>query len=111
MSLWEERAARNEALFREVNERIEDLDDQLASGGTAEFVCECADGACTERIMVRLATYERVRGDPYLFLLAPGHERPELEQVVEQGDGFVIVRKDTPTSARIARQTDPRSNG
>jgi hypothetical protein len=109
MSLGEERAARNEALIREVNERVEDLHDQLASGGTAEFICECADGACTERIELSLATYERVRSDPYLFVLAPGHERAELEQVVERGPGFVIVRKDTRTSARTAKQTDPRS--
>jgi hypothetical protein len=109
MSLWEERAARNEALFREVNERIEHLGDQVESGGTSEFVCECADGGCTERIMVPLATYERIRRDPYLFVVAPGHELPELDQVVEPGDRFVIVRKDTPTSSRIAEQTDPRS--
>jgi hypothetical protein len=109
MSLWEERAARNEALFREVNERIEDLRDRVAGGGTAEFVCECADSACTERIMVPRAMYERIRRDPYLFLVAPGHERSEVDQVVERGDAFVIVRKDTPTSLRIAEQTDPRS--
>jgi hypothetical protein len=86
-----------------------DLDNQHENGGTAEFVCECADGACTERVTVPLATYERVRSDSYLFLVAPGHERPELDLVVERGDGFVIVRKDTPTSARIAEQTDPRA--
>jgi hypothetical protein len=109
MSLWDERAARNEALFREVNERIEDQEYPPERAGTAEFVCECADGVCTERITVPLATYERVRSDPHLFLVAPGHERPELDQLVEQGDGFVIVRKDTPASARIAERTDPRS--
>jgi hypothetical protein len=109
MNLWEERTARNEALFRQVNERVEELHDQLASGGTADFVCECPDDTCTARITVPLTTYERVRSDPHLFLVAHDHVRPELEQVVEQGDGFVIVRKDTPTSARIAEQTDPRS--
>jgi hypothetical protein len=109
MVLWEERAARNEALFREVNERVEDREDSRQRGGTAEFVCECADDACTERITVPLATYERARSDPYLFLLASGHERPGLDRVVEQREGFVIVRKDTPTAARIAEQTDPRS--
>jgi hypothetical protein len=107
MNLWEERAARNEALFREVNERVEETHD-VASGGTAEFVCECPDGACTERLEVSLATYERVRSSPLLFLVAPGHERVEVEHVVEQGDGFSIVRKDTPAAARLAEKTDPR---
>jgi chromosome segregation ATPase len=67
MSLWEERAARNEALFREVNERVEELHDKLTSGGTAEFVCECADETCTERLALPLATYERVRKSPLSF--------------------------------------------
>jgi hypothetical protein len=105
MNLWEERAARNEALFREVNERIEALHVQSA---TDEFVCECPDDTCTERLTVALATYERVRNTPLLFLVAPGHERPALEHVVEQGDGFLIVKKDNPTATRIAKQTDPR---
>jgi hypothetical protein len=110
MSLGEERAARNEALFREVNERIEELHDQLESRGTADFVCECADATCAQQITVPLATYERVRKDPHLFVVAPGHVRPEIEHVVdEKADGFVIVRKDHPTSARVAEQTDPRS--
>jgi hypothetical protein len=107
MNLWEERAARNEALFREVNERVEETH-AVQSGGTAEFVCECPDGACTERLEVSLATYERVRSSPLLFLVAPGHERVEVEHVVERGDGFSIVRKDTPAAARLAEKTDPR---
>jgi predicted ATPase len=109
MNLWEERAARNEALFREVNERVEELHDQLASGGTAVFVCECAEETCTDRISVPLTVYERVRSDPHLFLVADGHVRAEVEHVVEKQKGFVIVAKDEPTAARVAEQTDPRA--
>jgi hypothetical protein len=110
MNLWEERAARNEALFREVNERVEELHEQLPSdGGSAEFVCECADDTGVARITVPLTTYERVRDDPRLFPVAKSHVRPEIEHVVEEDDGFVIVRKDNPTSARITAQTDPRA--
>jgi hypothetical protein len=109
MNLWEERVARNEALFREVNERVEELHDDLSGAGMPEFVCECPDDACTERISVPIEVYERVRRDPHLFLLRSGHDQSEVEQVVEQADGFVIVRKDTPTTERIAEQTDPRA--
>jgi hypothetical protein len=109
MNPWEARVAHNEALFREVNERVEELHDDQTSAGMPEFVCECADGTCTERIAVPIEVYERVRSDSHLFLLRSGHEQPELEQVVERGDGLVIVRKDTPTTERIAEQTDPRS--
>ena len=109
MTLWEERAARNEALFREVNERVEDLHDNLASGGSADFVCECADDTCTQRVTLPIATYERVRADPRQFLVAPGHVQLELEHVVAEEAGFVIVRKHGPVAARIAEQTDPRA--
>lgn len=96
MNLSERRAARNEALFREVNERIDLHSDP--QGVTAEFVCECAADTCTERLTVPLATYERVRNSPLLLLMAPGHERPELEleHVIERGAGFRIVKKDLP---------------
>lgn len=41
-----ERAGRNQSLFREVNERIDDL----AMGGKIEFICECDDAECAELV-------------------------------------------------------------
>jgi len=108
MSLWEERAARNEALFREVNERVEELHDHLESGGAAEFVCECGNEMCTQRLAVPFETYERVRSSSVLFLVAPGHERSGIEAVVERLEGFLIVKKDDPAAGQIADESDPR---
>ena len=105
MSIWEERAARNEALFREVNERVEELH---ADGRAAEFICECADDTCTVFITVPLETYERVRSNPRHFLVRQGHEMPQLEEVVEECGDFLIVSKTAPAAARIAEETDPR---
>lgn len=109
MSLWEERAARNEALFREVNEEVERLTERL-HGDThhADFVCECSGAECTEWLHASLALYESVRADPRRFLLVAGHERPEVENVVERGDGYVVVEKQG-TAGRVADRTDPRS--
>ena len=108
MTLWGERAARNEALFREVNERVDELHDHLEGGDGAEFVCECGDGMCTQRLAVPLETYERVRSSSVLFLVAPGHEQSGIEEVVERLEGFLIVEKDDPAAAHVADQTDPR---
>ena len=60
MSLWEERAARNEALFREVNEQARSASDRQQSAPAEEFliICECSDDRCTERISLPLAVYE-----------------------------------------------------
>jgi hypothetical protein len=102
----EERVARNEALFREVNERIE----QLAGAGASdpiEFLCECGQASCTETIPLSRTEYERVRSDPMLFVVKLGHGAANVEDVVEREDGFQIVRKHE-AEGRIAQETDPR---
>jgi len=102
-----ERLARNEALFREVNERIR----KVAAGDVAQrfdFVCECADSGCVQRVSVTLAEYERVRETAVRFLLAPGHVTPGLEHVVEDGGDHLVVAK-TGAAADVAREFDPRA--
>jgi hypothetical protein len=89
-----------------VNERIEELHER-AGDGAGTFVCECPDDACLERLTVPIATHEEVRNDPHLFRVAPGHELPEIERTVENGPGYVVVRKDSLIAARIAEQTGP----
>jgi hypothetical protein len=104
-----ERIARTEALFRDVNERIAESAERFESDH-AEFVCECADQSCAERIPATLDEYERARADGTHFLLRPGHEDTRIERVVEQRGGrFAIVRKFHATVARIVRKYDPRS--
>jgi hypothetical protein len=107
MTLWEERAGRNEALFREVNERVEELHEARSGHDVAEFVCECADDSCTERIPVPLQVYEDVRADPRRFIIHPGHQHSELEHVVDADDRFLIVEKHG-AAGRVAAATNPR---
>jgi hypothetical protein len=99
--------ARNEALFREVNERVDEV-----SGGRStemtEFLCECGNAECTEAIALRDEEYERVRSDPLLFAIRPGHEIPDVEDVLDSNERFRIVRKHAGEGV-IARLTDPRS--
>jgi hypothetical protein len=109
MAPFEERVARNEALFREVNERVRELDERLRSDvEVGSFVCECGSDVCTETVEVPLAVYEEARANGRRFLVLPGHVLPEIEKVVDEGNGYVIVEKDTPTASRIAEQHDPR---
>jgi hypothetical protein len=54
-----ERLARNQALFREVNERIETI---AGDSETVEFVCECSNPDCISTIELKMGEYERVRG-------------------------------------------------
>src|SRR4029078_12037620 len=90
-SLWEQRAARNESLFREVNENIARLEER--HGGTeAEpaFLSECANADCTEHLSVGSDVYERVREQSRQFMVIPGHEDPRVEQVGDAHLGHLI---------------------
>jgi hypothetical protein len=104
-SLWEQRAARNEALFREVNENIARLEERHGTTTTeGVYVCECADASCAEQLTIDPATYRGVRGEPRLFFVRPGHEDSQLERVVERHPGYLIVEK-TGEAGEVAEQT------
>src|ERR671935_3278909 len=104
------RLARNEAIFREVNERIEEL---AKSGDFGEFdpleiLCECGNAECSEPLRISVAEYERVRQEPTDFFVAPGHAIPAIEKVVDSTQNFEVVRK-LEEERELARKTDPRS--
>ncbi|HXV33720.1 MAG TPA: hypothetical protein VD769_06900 [Gaiellaceae bacterium] len=105
----EERVARNEALFREVNERIKDVNEDAPASAETDFVCECGDPECTEPVSLTLIEYEEVRSDPTDFAVLPGHVVADVEVVIARNDRFAVVRKNDPQAARIAVREDPRS--
>jgi hypothetical protein len=110
VSSREARIGLNEAVFREVNERIEDLADRFAlTDEPLDLVCECGDADCVRRISMTRAEYEQLRSDPQQFAVHPGHEYPEVEEVVERRSGYDIVAKNKGIPERIAERTDPRS--
>ncbi|HEU5279295.1 MAG TPA: hypothetical protein VFU26_10365 [Gaiellaceae bacterium] len=110
MGSREERIGLNEAVFREVNERIEDLARTFEQGPEPlDLVCECGDASCVQRISMTRAEYEELRSDPHQFAVHPGHEIRDVEQVVAKRNGYDIVAKNRGAPERIAEQTDPRS--
>jgi hypothetical protein len=103
------RIGENEILYRTVNEKIEDLNEAFGTlTETMTVVCECGNASCAEQIELDVSTYERVRADPTLFVIVPGHTEPDVESVVERGDGFEVVRKDEDEAAKLAAEHDPR---
>jgi hypothetical protein len=102
-----ERAARNEAVFRDANERIKERRNELTNiAGRTPFLCECADPFCKGAIPLTLSEYEHVRQEPNTFVLEPGHPTAEAD-VIEQTERYVIVAKHG-MSRRVAEETDPR---
>jgi hypothetical protein len=110
-----ERTARNESLFREVNDRISELSENVGAqgiapeGGLVEFHCECGRDDCTERVRMTIAEYEHVRSDNDRFAVVPGHETPEMEAVVEANERFVVVDKLPEAEPLVGADGQPRS--
>jgi hypothetical protein len=109
----EERLGANEALFREVNERVAEAAEQFLEvedqRSPVNFSCECGSPRCTEQMPMTLAEYEAVRAGPTHFAVVPGHELPDVERVVERHPTYVVVEKQDPEAAEVARETDPRA--
>ncbi len=104
------RQARNEALFREVNERIAQLGERAQAWSpddTVDFLCECGDeGGCGQRVRVPTEVYERVRSQDDRFIVRPGHETLEIERAVEWTEDYVVV--DKLPAAEPYVEDDPR---
>ena len=104
------RVGHNQALYRQLNERIEDLNEAFGSiTGKFVIVCECGNLGCMEQIRVSSEVYERARADPTRFILKPGHEAEDVEDVLEAGGDYVVIEKRVPLARQLAEETDPRS--
>ena len=95
----------NEALFREVNERVRELDEDDGRNGFLTIVCECGAEECTAELEIERSAYGQLREDPALFAIARGHEAPDVEDVVEQNDQYDVVRKRPGRPEQIAKET------
>ena len=104
----EERLAKNEAFFRGVNERIRDaVGTQGADGHVYEFICECSNPGCVERVSMTTAEYERVRSEGNRFVLATGHDIDAIEDVITENADHVVVEK-VGRAGAVAQSLDPR---
>jgi hypothetical protein len=104
------RIARNDAIFRDANERIRDraIDHDVTE--SIPFLCECAEPSCTTIVRLPLAEYERIRADPTWFFNAPGHSEAggSWVTVVESYPGYEVLVK-RGVAAEIVKEADPRS--
>jgi hypothetical protein len=109
MSEREKRAARNEAISREINEGIEEAHRAEGSPDYVRMVCECTQLECSTLIVISVAEYEAVRADARHFAVLNEHVAPDVEMVVRQTERFAVVQKREGDAADIAEKEDPRS--
>jgi len=104
------RLASNEALFREVNARLVDLNETFQQiAHTSVFVCECANTRCAEQLEMTLAEYQLIRENPRRFFVFPAEEHvfPEAEMVVERFSSYFVIEK-IGAGAEVAEQIAAR---
>jgi hypothetical protein len=92
-----ERVARNEAAARDLNEKL----------GMGTFVCECADPDCARAVQMSRDAYDAIRSDSMLFFVVPDHELPDVEDVIDRREGYLVIRKHDDV-APLVEERDPR---
>jgi hypothetical protein len=103
----EERLAKNEVLFRSVNEKIEQQAIRFGGLDDYEFICECSTRACLDRVALTLRQYEHIRAEATRFFVVPGHANIEVELVVETAPRYHVVEKDGAAGI-VAELSNPR---
>jgi hypothetical protein len=103
-----ERAAANEATFREANERLErSAVERVDAVEAAPYLCECEEERCTQLIPLTQQQYEAVRSNPRRFVVATGHQEVD-ERVVQEQPGFTVIEK-TGREGELVERRDPRA--
>ena len=103
------RLGKNEARFRDANERVKRVAQQDARPDEkVSYVCECGSANCSDFVRLTTQEYESVRQHAIRFVLLTGHDIPEVERIVHEGDGYIVVEK-VGEGTKVAEELDPRS--
>ena len=97
---------KNEALLRATNREIERASEELGETGGSEIevLCECGREGCRAVLSLTIGEYDRIHSERDRFIVLPGHENADLEQVVERTERYCIVDK-FGEAEKIAQET------
>lgn len=105
-----EHRARSQSLFRDVNERVKAINESFSIVvPLGDWVCECGNQACSDRVGLTLEEYEAIRSDPTRFCVAPSHVDLAIEDVIDENDRFWVVQK-RGLAAKLTTSVDPRAS-
>jgi hypothetical protein len=87
VSSRDERVARTEEFFKRVNDTMRN---ELGDGD-GNFLCECGNIACTEKLALNAEDLRLLHSIEGYFAVLPGHQIPEIETLVKENGRYAIV--------------------
>jgi hypothetical protein len=102
------RAARNQSMFRAINERLTHGDAVAEITGGHMIACECADPTCVQTLAISTAEYQEVRREPRRFAVRHGHIFPDVETVISEAATYVVVEK-IGQAGEVAEALEPEA--
>ena len=91
--LRNERLVQNEKRLKRANELVDARREDELRGRKELFLCECSNNDCTSTLQLRWDEYRDVRRNANRYVIRPGHETADVDRVLEQHDGYVLVEK------------------
>lgn len=95
-SFSQRRRVENEVMFKQENERIKQVAESVTVRTSAlpiPFYCECANLNCSKIINLTSEDFEAFHDDPDWYTILPGHEQLDIEKVIKNNDGFLVIKK------------------
>src|ERR1700757_1879426 len=97
-SLSKKQLINNELAARSVNKRVkqnvkEHTPTEEHDSLKIDFICECADLDCRERIQMTMEEYEDLHKSQASFVIVKGHQAPVVEKVTEAKQNLLVVEK------------------
>jgi hypothetical protein len=102
------RAALNEEIFRQINDKIDQGAEQHQVASALPFHCECGNLTCTDTIELQPDVYDEIAANPLHFIIKPEHRIHRIERVVVDRDSYLVVEKVGEARHEIEREQHPR---
>jgi len=91
---FKQRALRAEQMFADLNDALIAIHRETP---WTKFVCECSNPLCGDQVTLSPESLALIHSRPGRYVLRAGHQVDEVDTVIDQIDGLVIVEKRAAT--------------
>lgn len=98
-----EKARKNIDVFNETASELGEEPVDTTGKAYLQFVCECSDEKCSERIIVTFVDYQKIHKARDMFVVKPDHVVYEIEDVTKRTPDYWIVKKHEYPSQTVTK--------